>query len=70
MPMTKYMLLVAGVPGVGKTTISTRLAQELGGQILQVDDFKKAVVDPSKMGEEIDPQRYSIQRENPRIKYN
>ena len=50
-----WMILMAGIGGVGKSTISARLAKELRAQIVHIDDFKRDVVDPAKMGNEIDP---------------
>jgi predicted kinase len=51
----KKILLFAGLPGVGKSTISRVIGSRTGAVIVDVDDFKKLVVDPNLVTEQIDP---------------
>jgi len=51
----KRLLLFAGLPAVGKSTISKRIGTESGATIVDVDDFKRTTVDPSVLAEQIDP---------------
>lgn len=51
----KRLLLFAGLPGVGKSTISRGVGQKTGAQIVDLDDFKKTDVDPILVKHEIDP---------------
>lgn len=49
------LFLLAGLPGVGKSTISRNLITKLGATCVDIDDFKKKVVDPNAVTKEIDP---------------
>jgi len=49
------IILLAGLPGVGKSTISKLISQKLEAKVLDLDDFKKADVDPSLVTSQIDP---------------
>lgn len=51
----KKLLLFAGLPGVGKSTISKMLSKKTGAKIVDIDDFKKIDVDPSLVKDQIDP---------------
>lgn len=53
--MRNRLLLFAGLPGVGKSTISRRVGQKTGATIVDLDDFKKTDVDPVLVKNEIDP---------------
>jgi predicted kinase len=49
------LVLVAGLPGNGKTTIAKKTAGRLNGKLLDLDEFKRQVVDPNLVRSEIDP---------------
>ncbi|HEY5587860.1 MAG TPA: AAA family ATPase [Candidatus Paceibacterota bacterium] len=51
----KKIILLAGLPGVGKSTISKKISQEIGAKILDLDDFKRTDVDPTLVKSQIDP---------------
>jgi predicted kinase len=51
----KKLLLLAGLPGVGKSTVSGILIEKLGAKSVDIDDFKKLVVDSRTVTREIDP---------------
>lgn len=51
----KRLLLFAGLPGVGKSTISRKVSKEIGAHIVDIDDFKKISVDPALVTNQIDP---------------
>ena len=51
----KRLLLFAGLPGVGKSTLSKKVGGETGARIIDLDDFKKTSVDPALVTKEIDP---------------
>lgn len=51
----KKIILLAGLPGVGKSTISKKISQEIGAKILDLDDFKRVDVDPTLVKSQIDP---------------
>lgn len=51
----KRLLLVAGLPGVGKTTISGGVSRKVGAKVVDIDDFKKTDVDPTLVKSQIDP---------------
>lgn len=51
----KKLLLFAGLPGVGKSTISRKVSKEIEAQIVDIDDFKKISVDPALVTKQIDP---------------
>jgi predicted kinase len=53
--MKKALVLFAGLPLAGKTTISKEVGRRLGFPIVDIDTFKRAVVDPAKVSKEIDP---------------
>jgi predicted kinase len=47
--------LFAGLPGVGKSTISRKISQNIGARVVDIDDFKKESVDPTIVTSQIDP---------------
>jgi len=49
------LLLFAGLPGVGKSTISKEVSKKIGAKIVDIDDFKKIDVDPALVKNQIDP---------------
>jgi|SRR3989338_8682535 len=49
------LLLFAGLPGVGKSTISRKVSKKIGAKIVDLDDFKKTDVDPLLVTNQIDP---------------
>lgn len=51
----KKLLLFAGLPGVGKTTISSGVSKKVGAKVVDLDDFKKTEVDPILVKTQIDP---------------
>ena len=51
----KKLLLFAGLPGVGKSTISRGVSKKIGAKIVDLDDFKKTDVDPNLVKSQIDP---------------
>ena len=51
----KLLMLFSGLPGVGKTTISSQVASILGAEVVDIDDFKKTDVDPNLVTSQIDP---------------
>ena len=51
----KKLLLFAGLPGVGKSSISREVSKKIGAKIVDIDDFKKIDVDPTLVKNQIDP---------------
>jgi predicted kinase len=51
----KVLILLAGCPGVGKSTIANWLMKRLATQLVDIDDFKRIDVDPSVVTHQIDP---------------
>lgn len=51
----KKLLLFAGLPGVGKSTISQAVSKKISAKIVDLDDFKKIDVDPTLVKNQIDP---------------
>lgn len=51
----KKLVLLAGVPGVGKSTIARKIAAIEGGQVLDLDDFKREAVASDLVTSQIDP---------------
>lgn len=51
----KKLLLFSGLPGVGKSTISSEFRKKAGAKIVDLDDFKKTDVDPILVKSQIDP---------------
>jgi len=51
----KKLLLFAGLPGVGKSTISKEISKKTGAKIVDLDDFKKIEVNPTLVKNQIDP---------------
>ena len=49
------LLSLAGLPGVGKSTISMAISKKLEARIVDIDDFKKSDVDPILLKGQIDP---------------
>lgn len=51
----KKVLFFAGLPGVGKSTISKQVTEKMGAKIVDLDDFKRIYVDPALVTNQIDP---------------
>lgn len=51
----KKIILLAGLPGVGKSTISQKISEKIWAKVLDLDDFKKIDVDPAFVANQIDP---------------
>lgn len=51
----KKLYLFAGLPGVGKSTISIEVSKKTRAKIVDIDDFKKTDVDPVLVKNQIDP---------------
>lgn len=51
----KKLVLFSGLPGVGKSTISSGFSGRTGAKIVDLDDFKKTDVDPTLVKSQIDP---------------
>lgn len=49
------LLVFAGLPGVGKSTISREVSKKTGAEIIDIDDFKKTNVDSDMVKSQIDP---------------
>ena len=49
------LLLFAGLPAVGKSTISKVVSEKIGAKLVDIDDFKKIDVDPTLLKNQIDP---------------
>lgn len=49
------LILFAGLPGVGKSTISSAVSKKSAATIVDIDDFKKTEVDPILVKSQIDP---------------
>ena len=48
-------MLLAGLPGVGKSTIARRIAATENGRVLDLDDFKREAVASADVTSKIDP---------------
>lgn len=53
--MKKKVLCFAGLPGTGKSTVSRIVSEKTRGLLLDLDIYKKQVVDPKLVTESIDP---------------
>lgn len=53
--MDKTLLCLAGLPGTGKSSICKELATREGYAHVDIDDYKKVVVDPNKVIGQVDP---------------
>ena len=51
----KKVIFFAGLPGVGKSTISKQVTKKTGAKIVDLDDFKKIYVDPALVTNQVDP---------------
>ena len=49
------LILIAGLPGVGKSTIARKIASTEGGTVLDLDDFKREAVVSTLITTQIDP---------------
>ncbi len=52
------LILLAGLPGVGKTTLAKEFARQTKGVHFDIDDVKRAVVPEDVVVETIDPPEY------------
>ena len=50
----KKLVLFAGLPAVGKSTLSKMVSKKTGAKIVNIDDFKKVDVDPVLVKNQID----------------
>jgi predicted kinase len=58
-PETKRdLILLTGLPGVGKTTLAKEFARQTKGVHFDIDHVKKVVVPKDEVAEEIDPPEY------------
>ena len=62
----QQLLCFAGLPGVGKSTLSHAVSNTTGATIVDIDDFKKTHVDPTLVTTQIDPpeQRWAYYRDS------
>ncbi len=52
----KTLMLLAGLPGVGKSTISRHLREKIkDARVIDIDVFKAMIVDPTLIGDQVDP---------------
>jgi len=51
----KKIICFSGLPGVGKSTISHEVCEELSATMVNIDNFKRADVDPTLVRTQIDP---------------
>ena len=51
----KRIVFLAGLPGVGKSTLARKIAEKVGGSVLDIDKIKKKIVDPNLVTSTIDP---------------
>lgn len=51
----KKLVLLAGLPGVGKSTIARKIASTENGTVLDLDDFKREAVASALVTSQVDP---------------
>lgn len=51
----KKVVFLAGLPGVGKSTVARRLANESAGLVLDIDQIKREIIAPALVRSTIDP---------------
>lgn len=51
----RKVLCLAGLPGVGKSKLAGKIATQVSGVILDVDNIKRRVVDPTLVSTTVDP---------------
>ncbi len=51
----KKLVLFSGLPGVGKSTVSQCISQKTGAKLVDVDIFKRMVIDQKTVTDQIDP---------------
>ena len=49
------LILIAGLPGVGKSTLARRVAEQENAEIVDVDDFKRSEKDPNRVASQVTP---------------
>jgi predicted kinase len=52
------LILLAGLPGVGKTTVAKEFARQAEAVHFDIDEIKRVVVPEDEVAEEIDPPEY------------
>jgi predicted kinase len=58
--MTASLIVVSGLPGVGKTTVATRLAQQTRTPYVRVDLVEQAIVDWTSLSHPLGPVGYAV----------
>lgn len=53
--MKKLLVLFAGLPGAGKSTVSKRVGERAGAMIIDIDDYKRITADPNLVKTQVDP---------------
>ena len=54
----RHLILIAALPGAGKTTLAKELARQTGGVHFEIDEVKRVVVPCDRVVDEIDPPEY------------
>ena len=57
----RHLILLSGLPGVGKTTVAKELARQTRGLHFDIDEIKRLVVPQDLVTEDIDPPEYRFE---------
>ncbi len=57
----RNLILLSGLPGVGKTTVAKELARQTRGLHFDIDEIKRLVVPQDLVTEDIDPPEYRFE---------
>ncbi len=57
-PTQRDLILLAGLPGVGKTTVAKEFARQTKGVHFDIDDVKRQIVPKDMVTKDIDPPEY------------